>query len=119
MKRLLIIMMFLVVISMVSCDKIVPLENPEPSLFDFYQIEENFTILKRSDIDPNQAYITLAYIIQSPKGQSFFIGQYEMLNYMVLYDDDYYDLQNASYLSLFTADDLHEWNINVSCSQKE
>ena len=115
MKRFLTFLMVLISMFLFGCSKVSPLENPEPELFSSFHEEDEFTILKRTEINPDQIYISIGYIINSPKGYSCLVGQYEKVNYIVLYDDDYYDIIGASQLKLFTADELSDWGINVSC----
>lgn len=115
MKRLLSCIMVMISLFLIGCTRVESLENPEPELFSTFHEGEEYTILKRTEI-PSQAYLSIGYIINSPKGYSCVVGSYEKMHYIVLYEDEYYDIINASYLDLFTSDDLVDFGISVSCS---
>ena len=115
MKRILSFFVAGIALLLVGCTKVEPLENPEPELFTSFHEGEDFSILRRTDIDPNQGYIMIGLIINSPKGYTCIVGEFERQNYLVLFEDEYYDLINGSYLKLYTANELVDWGINVSC----
>lgn len=119
MKRIFSLFIAGIALLLVGCTKVMPLENPEPELFASFYAGDDFTILKRDDIDSNQFYNAIGLIINSPKGYTCIVGEFERLNYLVLFEDEYYDIINGSYLKLYTANELIEWGINVSCQLDE
>ncbi|PKK97661.1 MAG: hypothetical protein CVV57_10895 [Tenericutes bacterium HGW-Tenericutes-2] len=119
MKRILSFFIAAIALLLVGCTKILPLDNPEPELFSTFHEGDDFTILKRIDIDPNQIYYCIGLIINSPKGYTCLVGEYERLNYLVLFEDEYYDIINGSYLNLYTANELIDWGINAGCHLDE
>ena len=106
-------------ITLCACQINEPIENPEPELFNVLHEDDNFTLLVRTYIDPDQLYTKEAIGIKSPKGLYCLIGSYEIVNYMVRYKDEYYDIVSGANLNLFTTNDLIEWGINVNCFVKE
>ena len=119
MKRILSFFIAGISLLLLGCTKVMPLENPEPELFSTFHEGDDFTILKRTDIDPNQLYNTIGLIINSPKGYTCLVGEFERLNYLVLFEEEYYDIINGSYLKLYTASELTDWGINLSCQLDE
>lgn len=95
-------------------ETIIPLENPEPQLFSEFYEGENFTILDRTIIESN-AYVSLGYGLDD----GYMLGAYHISNYRVLYDEEYYNLQQGHQLGLYKAEDLIEYGItgiSRSCS---
>jgi len=120
MKRLILaVMALLFAISMSACQTYEPIENPEPELFSVLHEDENFTLLIRTYIDPDQLYNSIGIGIKGPKGQVCLVGSYQIVNYIVLYKGEYYDIVSAVAMTLFTTSDLTEWGIKVICNVEE
>lgn len=82
-----------------------PIENPELDEFTELYVGEDFTILVRSDIDPDTLYIKISYGYGFDN-QTCSVGQYERLNYMFNYKDNYYDIVEFNKFKLINCDDL-------------
>lgn len=120
MKRfILAVLSLFLAISLSACQTNEPIENPEPELFSVLHEDENFTLLIRTYIDPDQLYTKEGIGIKSPKGVYCLVGSYEMVNYMVQYKGEYYDIVSGATMNLFTTSDLTEWGINVNCFIEE
>ena len=115
MKRVISCFMLLFSLFLIGCTKITPLENPELELFSSFHVGDDFTIFKRTEIDPNQLYYQMAYKIISPKGYLCWVGSYEKMHYIVLFENEYYDIIGGSQLKLYSSYDLISWGVNVSC----
>ncbi len=114
MKSILYVLMItLVSVTLYACQSVKPLENPEPELFSLFYEGSNFTILKRTDINEDIIYPSIAVIIFDDNNEMYAIGAYHINNYLVYYKDKYYDLQAGNLLHLYTADDLIEIGINA------
>lgn len=119
MEKYLVLLVLFFTITLSACQKNEPIENPEPELFNVLHEGENFKLLIRSDIDPDQLYTSMAIGIKSPKGLYCVVGSYEIANYMVLYKGEYYDIVSGAAMNLFTTSDLTEWGVNVDCDINE
>ncbi|MDD3123074.1 MAG: hypothetical protein PHC62_06095 [Candidatus Izemoplasmatales bacterium] len=116
MKRFLMIMtIFFLTILLVGCANVVTLDNPEPELFSVFHEGDNYIIFIRTEIDPDQLYDSMGYYIKGPKGYSCLVGAYEKVNYIVLYNDEYYDIINGAQMNLYTTQELIDWGVNVGC----
>jgi len=118
-KLLLAVFILFFSISLSACQKVEPIENPEPELFSVFHEKENFTLLIRTDIDSDQAYTSVGYTIYDKNGDTCLVGSAQISNYLVLYKEKYYNIQTGSQLGLFNADDLIDWGISVNCDIKE
>ncbi|GEM_PF-2233366 len=116
MKRYLVITLLMITPFLISCGYVAPLENPEPELFSVFHEGDDFTILMRTEIDPDTLYVSMGYGIKSPKGYACITGAYEMVNYMVLYNDKYYDIVSGAEFNIYSAFELSDWGISVSCT---
>lgn len=117
MRKILVLVVLSLVFFVIGCDRIEPVDNPQPELFSVLHEGDNFTFMIRTNIDPNALYYSYAVYIQSPDGQNCVIGDYEMRNYLVHYEDEYYDILSGSKLHLYTTDDLIEWGVYVGCPE--
>jgi hypothetical protein len=114
MKKIVILVMLLVFALAGCSEKIEPLENPEPELFSEFYLGDNFTILKRTIIE-DKAYYTIGY----PINDGYVLGAVHLDNYRILYNDEYYDLQQGYKLGLYDAENLLNYGIqgmSRSCS---
>lgn len=115
MRKTLIIFFFFLVIFVIGCDRINPVDNPQPELFSVLHEGEDFTLFIRTYIDPNALYYSYAVNLVTPDGEVCVIGDYEMQNYLVEYDNQYYNILGGYQLELFTTEELIEWGLNVGC----
>lgn len=117
-KCILFLIMFSFILSLFACSqKIAPLENPQPELFTLFYSGENYSIYKRIDIDEEKFYPLLGFPLESEKGTSCSVGLYHLENYIVFYDDYYYDLQSSTRLKLFNGNELTTMGIDANCRE--
>jgi len=62
-------------------------------------------------------YAPIGFPIESDKGTTCTIGLYHLGNYIVLYDNEYYDIQTGSSLNLYTSNELYNMGIGINCSE--
>ena len=108
-----IIMLLFVLLLLAGCtEEIEPIENPIVEDFNiFYAEDEDFTIYRRTEIDDDVIYTMIGY--QLDDGDSgLLIGSYHMLNFMVLYDDEFYTLLDGNKLGLYSGQDLIDFGID-------
>jgi|AntAceMinimDraft_18_1070375.scaffolds.fasta_scaffold02209_3 hypothetical protein len=119
MKKLILSMLMLAILfSVLACgEKIEPLENPQSELFSTFYEGDGFTILKRTEIDPDVMYELPAFSLKSEKGTSCIIGSEQMDNYLVLYNEEYYNVQDGTYLNLYTGNELINLGVGGSCTE--
>lgn len=118
-KMVLSILIFVLLTSLLGCsEQIQPLENPQPELFTLFYEADKYEIYKRTEIDEEKFYPLIGFPIRSDSGTSCTIGLYHLENYIVLYEDEYYDLQTGARLKLFTGNDLIEVGIDASCKNE-
>lgn len=107
MKRLLLSTLILILlIGLVGCnnEKAIPLENPELELFSVLYENDDYSILKRTVIT-DQVYIMIAYYV-GHGDNTCILGQYHKVNYLLLYNEEYYDIIEANKLDVYTCSDL-------------
>lgn len=119
MKKALLVVVVLLTIVLSACQRVIPLDNPEPELFSVVHEGDDFTLLRRTEIESERICLAIALPINSPKGLYCAIGWCELQDYLVLYDDDYYDLIGGAEMNLFTATDLMGWGVNIDCCVEE
>jgi hypothetical protein len=89
-----------------------PIENPEIDKFEEYYIGDNFTVLKRSEIDPEMLYAMIAYGFGlGTENDTCNVGEYERYNYMFFYRENYYDIVEFNKFHIVSCDDLFEMNV--------
>lgn len=121
MKRfVLCIVIFVLVVSVSACNqRAVTLENPESELFSLFYEGDDYSILKRIDIDPKAIYYGYAVYIGDEK-EYCMVGDFHIKNYRVLYKDKYYDIVNGEKLGLYSSQDLIDIGIeNISCKAEK
>lgn len=85
MKRsILIIGLISIMMLLSSCGlNAVPIENPEIDHFEEYFVGDNYTVLIRSEIDPDMLYYMIGYGFGlGTKNDTCTVGEYERYNYM-------------------------------------
>jgi hypothetical protein len=117
MKKVILSMLLLTfTISFSACtNNGVPLENPQPELFSLFYTGDDYEIYKRIDIDEEKTYALIGYPIESDKGTTCTIGLIHLENYIVLYNNEYYDLQTGARLNLYKGNELINMGIDISC----
>jgi len=120
-KTLIFIIVLIIMIGMSACEKIevVPMENPEPELFNTFYEGDGYEILRRREIEEGKVYVSLGYGVEADEGYSCLTGASVIDNYRVLYDGEYYNIQTGSHLGLYTGNDLEEIGINITCSEEK
>lgn len=115
-KLILSIIIFVLAISISACNpKVVPMENPESELFSVFYEGEDYTILIRTNIDPDALYYAYARGIGNEKDNCV-VGDAHIKNYRVLYKEKYYDIVDGENLGLYSVQDLMDMGIeNISC----
>lgn len=119
MKKLSVLLVLLLVVMLSGCEEeIEPIDNPEIDLFQVLHVSLEYTIYVRSEIDETRAYYAIGYGI----GDGYVLGEYHMHNYRVLYDGEYYNLQQGNQLGLYEGEDLIEYGvdgISYNCYEKD
>jgi len=90
-------------------EEIIPMENPEIESFSVFYEGNDYTIFKRTEIEP-RSYISLGYGF-GEGDTGCLIGAFHMLNYRVMFELEYYNLQQAGMLELFTCEKMLELEI--------
>jgi len=112
-----ILMLFLTISFSACVYKVAPLENPQPELFSLFYTGSNYEIYKRIDIDDEKIYPLIGFPIESDKGTTCTIGLNHLENYIVLYGNEYYDLQSGAHLNLYNGNQLINMGIDISCRE--
>jgi len=92
-----------------------PLDNPQPEFFTLFYTGDGYTIYKRIDIDEEKMYALIGFLVESEKGTTCTMGLYHLENYIVFYNDEYYDLQAGAQMKLYQGNDLVNMGIDISC----
>ena len=92
-------------------EKVQPLENPQEDLYSVIYESDDFSILKRIEIDEDAIYIMIGYEYGIGK-DTCTVGQYQRVNYLVEYKGEYYDFIDANNLNIISCDLLDELNIH-------
>ena len=91
-SRVIILSAILFVLLLSSCGlTATPIENPQIDKFEEYYVDDNYTVLIRSEIDPEMLYHMIAYGFGTSNDQCS-VGAYEEENCMVYYKEKYYDI---------------------------
>lgn len=112
MKKGLFLLIIILVVILSACDteKIIPLEDPQHELFSTLYEGDGYTILKRTEIDESQYYYMIAYYIDDGT-RTCILGHYHIVNYRVLYNDNYYDILQGAKFDLYSCAKLIELEI--------
>ena len=101
-----------------SCNKTFDsIENPQPELFSVFYEDDEYTILVRSELE--KSFFGDAMVIESEKGYTCSVGQYHMVNYMILANGEYYNILVGAQMNLYTGNDLVDLDMGVSCKLNE
>jgi hypothetical protein len=110
------VLMVILAISFSACtNKVAALENPQPELFGLFYMGDNYEIYKRIDINEEKVYALIGFPIISRNGTTCTIGLYHLENYIVFYDNKYYDLQTGGILNLYKGNELIDIGIDITC----
>lgn len=111
MKKIIVLSIsMLIVLLLSSCSKLETIEDPELDLFSEFYIDDEYTILKRTNIE-QMSYYAYAINLKTGDDESCIAGHYHEMNYMFLYESEYYGIKEASKLGLFTCSDLRELKV--------
>lgn len=100
------LLLFVLILGLAACnnEKAIPLENPEPELFSIIYESDEYSILKRTVIT-DQVYNMIAYYVGHGENTCT-VGEYHKANYLILYNEEYYDIVEANKLDLYKCSDL-------------
>ena len=86
-----------------------PIENPEIDKFEEYYVDDDFTVLIRSEIE--EVHEMVIYGFGKPFETQCHVGGYEDINYMVYYKEKYYDLFEINRINIISCEDLYKMNL--------
>lgn len=123
MKKVILIVILLVVLMISGCKSQIPDVQPKQvsNIKEFTEIYrgENFVLYKRTEIDPDQAYILPAYSVGKGKDECL-IGSYEIIHYLVEFEDEYYDLIDGYELGLYEPKQMIDMGVEgANCDWSE
>ena len=115
MKRVLIVLLIvLLTFSLSGCnEKIEPLESIDISSYDVLYESDEYKIYMLKEISEWQH--TIGIPVEELEGRTCYLGITQKNAYVVLYEGDYYSLQNGVKLGLFHTDDLIEQGVGFQC----
>lgn len=101
-----------IVILLSSCGfNAISIENPEIDKFEEYYVDDDFTVLIKSEIDPDSYYTRIAYGFGIKKDEQCFVGNFEEVNYMFFYKKKYYDIVEFDKFNIVSCEDLIEMGV--------
>ena len=102
-----------------GCSNVViePLENPEPELFSLLYESETYSIFERNVIEEDKIFYMVGYYMDEDYDCIF--GEKDKYMYIVLYEEQYYDIFEAYKLDLYTISDLTLIGIAGECKLKD
>lgn len=87
-----------------------PLEDLQSELFSTIFEDEDYSILKRIDIDNSKEYYMPVFTVGNGDSKCI-LGYKERDNYIVFYNNEYYDIFDADKLNLYTCEVLKELGV--------
>jgi hypothetical protein len=110
-KVVLMISIIWIVVMLSSCGELAePIENPNIDEFEELYVGDDYSILVRSEIDPDMLYTMEAYGFGYGDNVCN-VGSYHRINYMFYYKENYYDIVEFNKLRMISCDDLREIGI--------
>ena len=108
MKRIKLVFLVLIMTLVLSACEVgaEAIENVDIEDYSLLYSGENYTVFVKKDIDPDAVYTRIAHGIGHSDDDTCVVGDYEAVNYIFLYKDNYYDIVEFNKFRIIECSDL-------------